>query len=417
MKNINWAGNIAYSTDRVHFPASVEQVQKIVKECRHVKALGSRHSFNRIADNPANQLSLIHLNKVVSLDKNARTVTVEGGMRYGELAPYLHEQGYALPNLASLPHISIVGACATATHGSGVKNTNLATAVSALELVDAAGEVVSLERKKDGDYFRGAVVNLGALGIVTKLTLDLQPAFQVKQVVYRNLPMGELEQHFMAVMSGAYSVSLFTTWQNKSINQVWMKHVGKSGPEGVNPDFYGATLATQHMHPLEELSAEHATEQMGISGAWHERLPHFKMGFQPSAGEELQSEYFVPMEHGYEAMMAIEKLHEKITPYLFVSEIRAVAADDLWMSPFYKRACFAFHFTWRQEWSAVKKLLPLIEEVLDPFHALPHWGKLFTMAPAVLQSRLSKMPDFRELMGKHDPAGKFRNDFIAQYLL
>ncbi|RDV16930.1 FAD-binding protein [Pontibacter diazotrophicus] len=416
MNNINWAGNISYRTESVHYPATVAQVQETVKKCSKIKALGSRHSFNRIADNTEHQISLNALNNVVSLDTTAHSITVEGGMRYGELAPYLHEKGYALPNLASLPHISIVGACATATHGSGVSNGNLATAVSAMELVNADGDIVQLSKEKDGEVFKGAVVSLGALGIVTKITLDLQPTFNIKQVVYRNLPMGELEKNFTAIMSSGYSVSLFTTWKNKSINQVWVKSVADESDPAVAPEFYTATLATQHMHPLEELSAEHATEQMGISGFWHERLPHFKMGFQPSAGAELQSEYFVPLEQGYEAMMAIEQLHEKVSPYLFVSEIRAIAADDLWMSPCYKKACVAFHFTWKQEWHAVKALLPLIEEKLAPYNAKPHWGKLFTMAPAVLQSRFPKLADFKQLVHQYDPEGKFRNEFLADNL-
>ncbi|WP_162056204.1 FAD-binding protein [Pontibacter pamirensis] len=416
MNNINWAGNISYRTENIHYPKTVEQVQETIKKCSKIKALGSRHSFNRIADSTENQISLNATNKIISLDSTAHTVTVEGGMRYGELAPYLQEKGYALPNLASLPHISVVGACATATHGSGVSNGNLATAVSALEFVDAAGQVVSLSKEKDGELFKGAVVSLGALGIVTKITLDLQPAFNMKQVVYRNLPMAELENNFTSIMSSGYSVSLFTTWKNKSINQVWIKSIAKeSAPEEAS-EFYSATLATEHMHPLEELSAEHATEQMGIIGYWYERLPHFKMGFQPSAGAELQSEYFVPLEQGYNAMMAIEQLHEKISPYLFVSELRAIAADDLWMSPCYKKACVAFHFTWKQEWSAVKFLLPLIEEVLAPYNAKPHWGKLFTMAPSVLQSRFPKLADFKQLVHQYDPEGKFRNEFLAHHL-
>jgi xylitol oxidase len=411
----NWAGNITYSTDQVHYPESVEQVQETVRSLSKIKGLGSRHSFNTIADSPENLISLQYLNQVVALDRSGHTVTVEGGMRYGELAPYLQQQGYALPNLASLPHISIAGACATATHGSGIYNGNLATAVSALELVNAAGDIVSLSREKDGELFKGAVVNLGALGIVTKVTLDLQPTFNMKQVVYRNLPMGELEKNFLAVMSGGYSVSLFTTWRNRSINQVWVKSVDGDNASVAAPEFFGATLATQHLHPLEELSPENATAQMGIPGAWYERLPHFKMGFKPSAGAELQSEYFVPVEAGYEAMMALEKLHDKIGLYLFVSEIRAIAADELWLSPCYKKACIAFHFTWKQEWEVVRHLLPLIEEVLTPYNAQPHWGKLFTMDPAVLQSRFEKLADFKEMTHQYDPNGKFRNAFLAKY--
>lgn len=409
----NWAGNLEYSTDNVHYPKTVEQVQEVVKKLNKLKALGSRHSFSKIADSTENQVSLKELNKVVLLDKASNTVTIEAGMRYGELAPYLHENGYALHNLASLPHISIAGACATATHGSGVKNGNLSTGVSAIEFVNAAGDVVTLSKEKDSEQFYGAVVGLGALGIVTKLTLDLQPTFNMKQVVYRNLPMKELEKNFYAILSGGYSVSLFTDWKNKNINEVWIKtRVDDGDTTPAAPEFFGARLATQNMHPVEDQSAETVTEQMGVRGPWFERMPHFKMGFKPSTGKELQSEYFVPIVHAYEAMIAIEKLHEKITPHLFISEIRTIKADNFWMSPCYKKDCVTFHTTWKQEVDTVNSLMPLIEEQLAPFNPIPHWAKLFTMSPTVLQSRYEKIADFKQMVNHYDPYGKFRNEFL-----
>lgn len=412
----NWAGNLEYSTDDVHYPKTVQQVQEVVKKCDKLRALGSRHSFNRIADSTENLVSVQELNKVVSLDKSANTVTVEAGMRYGELAPYLHENGYALPNLASLPHITVIGACSTATHGSGVKNGNLSTSVSAIEFVNAAGDLITLSKKKDGEQFYGAVVGLGGLGIVTKVTLDLLPAFNMKQVVYRNLPMNELKNNFDELQSKGYSVSLFTDWKNKNINEVWIKSRVEEG--NVSPaelELYGAKLATQNMHPIEGESAENVTEQMGIAGPWYERMPHFKMGFKPSAGKELQSEFFVPIEQAYEAMMALEKLAEKIIPHLFISEIRTINADNYWMSPCYKKTCVAFHTTWKQE-DAVMNLIPLMEEQLAPFNARPHWAKLFTMSPSVLQSRYEKLNDFKQLLYQYDPKGKFRNEFLNKNL-
>jgi len=413
----NWSGNLTYATGNVFYPKTVEEVQAAVKQCDKVRALGSRHSFNRIADSTDNQISTRDLNKVVSLDKAAGTVTVEAGVKYGEVCQYLHDNGFALHNLASLPHISIAGSIATATHGSGVKNGNLATQVVALEFVNGAGEIVNLSAEKDGDTFYGAVVGLGALGIVTKVTLKLQPTFNVQQEVYRNLPMSALEQHFHDIMSSGYSVSLFTDWKNKNVNEVWIKSRVEAGAAPtLGPEFYGAVLAKQNMHPIEDQPAGNCTEQMGVPGPWFERLPHFKMGFTPSAGKELQSEYFVPLEHGYDAMMALEKLHDKIAPYIFISEIRTIAADNLWLSPCYQRDCVALHTTWKQDWDGVMGVLPLIEQQLAPFGARPHWGKLFTLAPPVLQSRLPRLDDAKKLFDQHDPQGKFRNDFIAQNL-
>jgi xylitol oxidase len=412
----NWAGNLTYSTKNVFTPDSVHQVQELVQKHRQLRALGSRHSFNTIADSNQNLISTAALNRIVSLDKVAKQVTVEAGIRYGELCQYLHENGYALHNLASLPHISIAGACATATHGSGVKNGNLATGIAAIEFVKADSEIVSLSRK-DGEAFNGAVVGLGALGIVTRITLDLLPTFNMQQVVYRNLPMKELENNFEAIMSAGYSVSLFTDWKNKNINEVWIKsRVDGKTLRTFAPEFYGATLATKKMHPIEDQPAENCTEQLGVPGVWYERMPHFKMGFTPSAGKELQAEYFVPFEHAYEALMAVEKLHEKITPHLFISEVRTVAADDLWMSPCYKKKCVAIHTTWKQEWGTVMSLLPLVEQQLAPFNPIPHWGKLFALAPALLQSRFEKLPDFQQMIHRYDPDGKFRNEFIDRNL-
>src|SRR5256886_10390270 len=239
------------------------------------------------------------------------------------------------------------------------------------------------------------------------------PSSKMKQVVYLKLPMKELEKNFNAIVSSGYSVSLFTDWKNKNINEVWIKsRVDEDRSTVIAPDFYGAKAATHNMHPVEDQSAENVTDQMGIPGPWYERMPHFKMGFTPSTGKELQSEYFVPIEHAYEAIMAMEKLHDKITPHLFISEIRTIRADDLWMSPCYKRDCVALHTTWKQEVEVVNSLLPLIGEQLAPFNARPHWAKLFTMPPSVLKSRIERLADFKELLHQYDPDGKFRNEFL-----
>jgi xylitol oxidase len=408
----NWAGNYQYSTDRLLLPRSVEEVQQAVKSGKKMRALGARHSFNGIADSKDTQISLKLLDQM-TLDAKARTVTVGGGVTYGRLAPYIDSQGFAVHNLASLPHISVAGACATATHGSGSKNGNLSTAVSGMEIVTANGEVVNLSRQKDGDRFAGMVVALGALGVVTKVTLDVEPTFQVRQVVYENLSLAQLEHHLDDIFASGYSVSLFTDWQNHRATEVWIKHRVEVGEKlEFAPEFYGAKLATQKLHPLAGHSAENCTEQMGIPGPWYERLPHFRMNFTPSSGAELQTEYFVPRNRGYEAILAVERLHEQIGPHLFISELRTVEADNLWMSPCYQRPSMTLHFTWKPESPAVKELLPAIEEQLAPFDARPHWAKLFTMPPARLQAQYARLADYRGLLKEYDPDGKFRNEFL-----
>jgi xylitol oxidase len=409
----NWAGNLVYGTDRLYSAKSSQQVRDYVRRETNLKVLGSRHCFNNIADSRHSFLSLKAMDEVVELDTRASTATVDAGITYGQLSPFLHSKGFALHNLASLPHISVAGACSTATHGSGEKNGNLATAVSGLELVTADGELLKLSRQHDGETFQGAVVGLGAIGVITKLTLDVQPTFMMRQYVYENLPLNAVKEHFDAIESAGYSVSLFTDWQKQRMNEVWIKSRIENG-QSFNgaPTFFGATLATKNLHPIAELSAENCTEQMGVPGPWFERLPHFRMGFTPSAGKELQSEYFVPRQHAVEAILAIERLRDSISPSLLISEIRAVAADNLWMSPCYKQPCVTIHFTWKPDWAAVSKLLPVIEKELAPFKARPHWGKLFSTAPAALRPIYERLPDFIQLCAKYDPHGKFRNDFL-----
>jgi xylitol oxidase len=412
----NWAGNYMYRAERVDEPRSLAEIQAIVKERRRLKALGSHHSFNSIADTTGDQISLKYFDEM-TINPRSGTVTVGGGITYGQLGPYLDHHGYALHNLASLPHISVAGACATATHGSGNKNSNLAAAVSALEFVTAAGEVVSLSRERDGERFAGAVVHLGALGVMTRLTLKVEPTYQVRQVVYENLSMDRLQRHLEEIFESGYCVSLFTDWRNHRITQVWIKsRVRPGAPDATPPDFFGAKRATRKLHPLADHSAESCTEQMGIPGPWYDRLPHFRLNFVPSSGAELQSEYFVPRARGYEAIMAVESLRDRVTPHLLITELRTIDADDLWMSTCYGRPSMSIHFTWKPQWPAVRELLPIIEEKLAPFKARPHWGKLFTMPPARLVSLYEKLPGYKAFVEQHDPEGKFRNDFLAANL-
>ena len=412
----NWAGNITYSTANVSFPSSVQEVQALVAGHEKIRGLGSRHSFNLIADSRYRQISLQNLRKVTRIDSEGRRVTVQGGVRYGDICTEIDEEGLAFHNLASLPHISIPGACATATHGSGIQNGGLATAVSGLHIVTANGDKISIDARQDSNLLEAMVVSLGAFGIITEVQLDLQPTYTMKQVVYRNMPMSALENNFETIMSSGYSVSLFTDWKNKNINEVWIKQLSSNAPSTYESEFFGGSLAKNNLHPVETQSAESCTEQMGVEGQWYERLPHFKMGFTPSSGDELQAEYFVPLEHGYAAMAAVEKMTAMISPHLYISEIRTIAADNLWMSPCYKQDCVAIHFTFKPHQEAVDRIMPAVEKELARFNVRPHWGKLFAMSPETLQSRIQPLQLFKELVSEYDPNGKFRNDFLNQYV-
>lgn len=410
----NWAGNITYSTTNIHEPKNVDEARELIRRSAKIRALGTRHCFNTIADSDANLLSTRYLNEIGPIDTSSATITVGGGIRYGDLCKDLHQKGFAIHNLASLPHISVAGACATATHGSGVTNGNLATGVTAIEILTGTGELLTFSREKDPLEFAGAVVNLGALGVVTKVKLQLLPAFQMRQWVYLNLPMSQLASRFDEIMSSGYSVSLFTDWQTENINQVWIKSIARdTDVANATPTLYGASLADRDVHPIIEISAENCTPQMGVAGPWYERLPHFKMDFTPSSGEELQAEYLVPRNKAVDAIRAVAARHkEELKSLLFISEIRTIASDDLWLSTAYGRDSVAIHFTLKQDISGVAKFLPGLEETLRPFDPRPHWGKQFVMQPAALRSRYEHFNTFKNLVAKCDPEGKFRNEFI-----
>jgi len=383
---------------------SVDQLQEFVKKQNSLKALGSRHCFSRIADNAHQLISFRSMNRMLDIDETEKTVSVEAGITYSKLGPELDRQGYALHNLASLPDISVAGAIATATHGSGRKNGNLASAVAEIELVTADGELRTLARQKDADEFLGAVVHLGALGIVTRVKLDIQPTFRVNEYTYHGLKKNILYEKFSQIMNSAYSVSLFT-YRNKDgfANWPWatvrLKVQEEAGFEA-KPELFGARLDARR----------------NTTGSWWERLPHFAIGDVAAKGNELQTEYFVAMEHAVDAIKAVATLADRIQPLLHASELRTVAADKLWMSTCYEQLSLAIHFTWKPDQEGVANLLPEIEKRLAPFEARPHWGKLFFMGSKTLEDRYDRLADFRRLVSRYDPEGKFGNAFLRNKL-
>lgn len=412
----NWAGNITFGARRLCVPRSEAELRETVAASSSVRPLGTRHSFNTVADTTGDLVSVAGLPRVVDIDPAERTVTVSAGLRFGEFAGELHDSGFALHNLGSLPHISVAGACATGTHGSGAANRSLAGAVRALELVTADGGTLAL-RRGDAD-FPGAVVCVGALGVVTRLTLDLVPAFDVQQWVYEELPEATLTESFDEVMAAAYSVSVFTDWRPGPVGQVWLKErVGAEGPRRAPDRRFGARLADGPRHPIPGVPAGNCTRQLGAAGPWHRRLPHFRLEFTPSNGDELQSEYFVAREDAAAAYEAVGRLRDRIAPLLQISEIRSVAGDDLWLSPAGGRDSVAFHFTWVPDTAAVAPVLREIEEALAPFGARPHWGKVFSTDPGVLRTLYGRYEDFEKLVARHDPSGTFRNDFLDRHFV
>ncbi|WP_329130044.1 FAD-binding protein [Streptomyces sp. NBC_01476] len=408
----NWAGNLTFSAARVHRPAGLSELRALVAGSRQVKVLGSGHSFSAIADTDGDLVDLRALPAEIDLDSATGTVRVAAAVRYAELARTLDSLGRALPNMASLPHISVAGSVATGTHGSGNANGGLGTSVRALDLITADGLTRTLSREKDGDTFDGAVVSLGALGVVTHLTLDTVPAFAMRQRVRTGLELGDATAHFDAITGAAYSVSLFTDWRAARFGQVWLKRLAGT-PE---PDLPWTRPADGPVHPVPGADPVHCTPQDGEAGPWYERLPHFRSGFTPSSGEELQSEYLVPRAHAVAALEALAGLRGTIAPVLQICEVRTVAADRQWLSPAYGRDTVAFHFTWVKDTAAVRPVLGAIEAALAPFGPRPHWGKLFTTDPALVRAAYPRMADFLALVEETDPTGTFRNDYLRRLL-
>jgi len=405
-----WSGSYAYRAKRLHRPESLEQVQEVVAAARHLRVLGTRHSFTGIADSDE-LITLSGLPQDVEIDLATSTASVPAGMTYAELAEELHRSGLALHNLASLPHVAVGGAVATATHGSGDRLGNLATAVAALEVVTSGGEVLRVRRGDPG--FDGMVVGLGALGAVTRVTLDVEPAYEVSQRVFEGLSWRALEDHLEAVTSAGDSVSLFTSW-GPEVEQVWVK--SRAQLEDPRSDLFGAAPATAARHPIPGLDPGDCTTQLGRPGPWSDRLPHFRAGFRASRGEEIQSEHHVPRVHALAAIEAVRGVAAVVQPLLLVSEIRTVAADALWMSPQQGRDTVSFHFTWKLEPRGVHRAVATVESVLAALEARPHWGKLFTADASEVRPLYGHLPEFLELVHRLDPSGVFRNDWFDMHL-
>ncbi|TDD28189.1 FAD-binding protein [Kribbella turkmenica] len=403
----NWAGNISFAGP-LERPSSVPELQELVGRSEKVRVLGTGHSFNRIADSTGTLVSVAGLPKVIDVGDGG--VTVSAGLRYGEITAALQARGLALHNLGSLPHISVAGACSTGTHGSGDTNGPLADAVNAITFVDAEGDLVTVTR--DHPDFAGSVISLGALGVTVSLTLDVQPSYEISQVVYDGLPVDRLGSDFAEVMGSAYSVSAFTDWVDPDV-MVWRKQ--RAGAP-IENEWLGARVADGARHPIKSMPADYATQQGGVPGPWNERLPHFRLEFTPSNGDELQSEYFVPRAKAAEAFEVLRALGNQLAPAIQVSEVRTIAADELWLSPSQGRDTVALHFTWIQDEAAVRPVVAALEDRLNPLGARPHWGKVFAADAAYLRSCYPKVPEFVDLAAKYDPDGKFRNPYLDTYL-
>jgi xylitol oxidase len=411
MPSTNWAGNYTYRARQVVRPRSVDEVVDLVRASRRVRALGSRHSFTALPDSEGTLLDLSQLPPDIEVDAHAGAVWVGGGVRYGDLATELEARGWALASLASLPHICVAGAVATGTHGSGDGNQSLAGAVRTLEIVGPDGRS-RLVHRGDPD-FDGSVVSLGALGIVTRLELDIEPSYQVRQEARTGLGWATLYGRFDEVTGAGYSVSLFTRFDEDAVAQMWVK---SRADRPTSADDFGTLPTGATLHMLPGGSPEAVTTQGGVPGAWLDRLPHFRMAFTPSNGAELQSEYYVDRRHALAGIDALRGIATTFAPLIQVAEIRTIAADDLWLSGAQGRDTVAFHFTWVRDEPAVRAAVRVIEAALAPLGARPHWGKVFEMDADALADVFPHLADFADLRRRVDPDHVFGNDVVDRIL-
>ena len=408
----NWAGNLTYAAEKVCYPANVEELQGMVTRWPSVRALGTRHSFNEIADTSGVLISLANLDPDIGIDSCAMTASVTGGTPFGVLINGLQAHGFALHNTGSLPHISVAGAIATGTHGSGDSNGILSTALSAVEFVTADGSRVTTDRASE--HFSAIAVGLGAFGVITRLFFDIQPTYMVRQDVYRYAPWEAVLERLDEVMASAYSVSLLADFASPTVMQIWLKtRLGEGEVPEVAPTLFGATWYGDS----EEVNLDNVNPRASVPGPWSERMPHFRFEGVPSnAGDELQSEYYVAREHGVQALEVLRALGTRIAPHLLIAEIRTAAADTLWLSPAYQRDILCIGFTWAKHPAEVGALLAVIEDALAPFEPRPHWGKLFHSGADVIGPRSPRLSDFKAVRTHYDPQGKFWTPFLETTL-
>lgn len=409
----NWARNLTFSESEFLEIDSFSQLQEVVNTSSRVKVLATGHSFSPIADTEGKLISLKKLDSSIYIDSVNQTVSVSAGTSYAQLARYLEENGWALENLASLGEITIAGAIMTATHGSGSANSVLSNAVVEIEMVLASGEKLLLNEQNIAE-FKGFIVSIGALAVFTRLKLRIVKSFSIKQIVYENITSKSVAQHFDEIFDAAYSVSYFNNWARDSSGQIWMKFLSDKDISTLAKNAFGGNLAVANQHPVKVNDPSTCTEQMGVTGKWLYRLPHFKLDSSPASGDEVQTEYLVDRKYVKEYIGELSAIGDEIASRVYATEIRTIKADDLWLSGAYQRPTVGFHFTWKKS-ADIENFLPKIEQILGQYNGRPHWGKLFSTDKDQLISRYPKFSDFQKLLKKYDPNGKFRNQFIDRY--
>lgn len=404
----NWAGTYTYRA-RIERPTSLDELGDVVARADHVRGLGTRHSFTDVADGPGVLVDMTGIRTAPVLADDRRSVTLGAGSRYGDVAPELDRQGVALHTMGSLPHISVGGATATGTHGSGSRLGSLSSAVSALEFVDATGDLRTVRRGEPD--FSGSVLHLGLLGLVRRVTVDVEPTYRMRQDAYGPIPWATFTANVAEVFAAGTTVCCFTNWDGE-VREVLVKSRVPDGADdvAVPSDVLGA--AKLPPVPGDGLR----TARDGSVGPWWDRIPHFTIDSVPSVGSEIQSEHFIPLRLAAEALDAVHALGDRLAPHLHVAELRTMAGDDLLLGPTRGEDVLCIAFTWRKHVDEVAALLPHVEHALAPFGGRPHWGKSTSLGAEDLAGLYPGLPAFRDLVHRTDPGRKFTSGFAERLL-
>jgi xylitol oxidase len=403
----NWGGNLDYGPGKILAPESLAELSEIIRSGK-VRPIGTKHSFSNLVIGEGQLVSAAGLSFEPVIDQKNSTVTVPAATKYGELAVFLEEEGYALKNMGSLPHISIAGSAATGTHGSGDKNQILSSSLVSFSYLDANGVIVTLNRSSKN--FEACRVGLGAYGLWVNLTLAIVQSYQMRQDVFRNLPWELFLEDPAKLTAAGYSVSLFTKWGSDTIDQTWVK--SRSHDSAPPIEIAGIKPDSTSMPELMPGVGDNLTQQGGEEGAWLDRLPHFRFDATPSAGNEIQTEYFFERKNIVGAIKAIQTIASEINPTLLISEIRTIAQDAAWLSPMLRGDSVAVHFTWVNDAAAVAKAVALVEKATAEFKPIPHWGKVHGFSAEKLREVHPKLDRAKALFDSLDPQGVFSTDYL-----
>ncbi|KAI1700234.1 d-arabinono-1,4-lactone oxidase domain-containing protein [Ditylenchus destructor] len=355
----NWGNNFRFSTQNIQYPTSVEEVQQIVRNANKLRVVGTRHSFSKIADSPNTMLSTLALKNIIGFDPTVPSITVQAGITYTDLNPFLPNYGPNDPELKAI------------------------------------------------------AVGLGAFGVITQVELEVEPTFNLTNYVFVNMPEQDIYDHFDEIENLGYSVQLFTDFSTPGVwDQVWVwVRSDENSNVGNMQNLYGATRTHEQVTAIEALPPTYLMEQ-GKEQPWYYGLVDYHLGLSGFDGAEIQSEYFMPYENAIPAIQAVSNFSDLIAPRVYTMLIRTIKGDDLWMSESFNETTVAIHFTWKPNMTAVMEVLPQIEQALLPYGARPHWGKVFAQGPETYLHRYPKLNQWKQLAETLDPTHKFRNKFL-----